>query len=272
MADRVELSIIIVNYNSGALTHSCIESLLMHDLPKKTEILVVDNNSHDDSVPFLRSDFPEVTVIENQENKGLAAAVNQGLMVGKGEYFLLLNPDIIAFPGAVVTLVDYLKKNPSVGVAGGKLVSPNGKLQFSAFRFYTLMTIIYRRTFLGRTRRGREAVRRFLMRDYNHDNAHPAQWLMGSCMALRGSAVTAVGGMDENFFLYFEDVDWCRRFWEKGWRVMYVPSAMFSHFHQRSSRRKALFGIISNWTTREHIRSAAKYFWKYRKSADPKMQ
>lgn len=264
MVSAMDLSIIIVNYNSGALTHSCIESLLMHELPKKTEIIVVDNASGDDSVPFLRSDFPEITVIANKENKGLAAAVNQGLEIGKGEFFLLLNPDIIAFPGAVIALIDYLKKNPKVGVAGGQLVSPNGKLQHSAFRFYTPMTILYRRTFLGRTKRGRESVMRFLMKDYDHSREHPAEWLMGSCLAMRREAVEEVGGMDEDFFLYFEDVDWCRRFWEKGWKVMYVPQARFSHFHQRSSRKKALLGVVTNWTAREHIRSAVKYFWKYR--------
>ena len=86
---------------------------------------------------------------------------------------------------------------------------------------------------------------------------------MGSCYLLRAAAVRKVGGMDERFFLYFEDVDWCRRFWEKGWQVVYVPSALFSHFHQRSSRSHPL-SILTNWTMREHIRSAIKYFWKYR--------
>lgn len=86
---------------------------------------------------------------------------------------------------------------------------------------------------------------------------------MGSCYMLRASAVREVGGMDERFFLYFEDVDWCRRFWEKGWQVLYVPAALFSHFHQRSSR-SSILGILTNWTTREHIRSALRYFKKYR--------
>lgn len=265
------LSIIIVNYNTGALTQSCIESLLSQELPRGTEIIVVDNASTDDSVPFLRSDFPEITVIANKENKGLASAVNQGIAAAKGIYYLILNPDIIAMPGSVSQLVTFLRNNPKVGVAGGKLLSPNGRLQYSCFRFYTPLTILYRRTILGQTKRGKKAVADFLMKDFDHNSVRDVEWLMGSCLALRANAVNKAGGMDERFFLYFEDVDWCRRFWETGWRVTYVPTATFSHFHQRSSSQHSLMGIATNWTTREHIKSAIKYFWKYRGKPTPRV-
>lgn len=260
----MNLSIIIVNYNTGALTSACIESCLSQTLPRQTETIVVDNNSRDNSVTFLRSDFPEITVIDNTRNEGLAAGVNQALKVARGEYLLVLNPDIIALPGSINTLVEFLQRYPDVGVAGGQLLSPNGKIQSSCFRFYKLSTIIYRRTLLGRTTGGRREISNFLMKDFDHRTVRDVEWLMGSCLILRHRAVTAVGGMDERFFLYFEDVDWCRRFWQSGWRVTYVPQARFSHFHQRSSRRGDLGGIITNWATREHIRSALKYFAKYR--------
>jgi N-acetylglucosaminyl-diphospho-decaprenol L-rhamnosyltransferase len=264
----MKLSILIVNYNSGALTHSCLESLLKHGLPKAHEIIVVDNASRDDSVAWLRSDWPEITVIANPTNLGLAAAVNQGLAIARGEYVLLLNPDIIAFPGAVEKLIAFMDTHPRAGMAGGKLRSPNGKLQHSAFRFYRPSTIVYRRTWLGSTKRGQAEIDRFLMKDFDHEHVRPVEWLMGSCYILRAAAEREVGGMDERFFLYFEDVDWCRRFWEKGWQVLYVPDAEFSHFHQRQSRSHP-FGIITNWTTREHIRSAIKYFMKYRGQPTP---
>lgn len=270
----MNLSIIIVNYNTGALTQSLIESLLnpAQKLPRGSEIIVVDNSSHDDSVAFLRSDYPEVTVLPNQQNLGLSGGVNIGLKAATGDYILLLNPDIIALPGSVAALLDFMRDHDDVGLAGGQLLSPNGKLQYSSFRFYTPLTVLYRRTFLGRTAVGRQTIRSFLMKDTNHREPHDADWLMGSCLMLRGAALQQVGGMDERFFLYFEDVDWCRRFWEKGWRVTYVPSARFSHFHQRSSRHNALLGIINNWTTREHIRSAIKYFWKYRGKPAPRIR
>jgi len=268
----MKLSIIIVNYNSGALTHSCIESLYREGLPKQSEIIVVDNASRDDSVPFLRADFPEITLIANDTNAGLAAAVNQALGQAKGDYYLMLNPDIVVLPGAVEALLAFMDEHGDVGLAGGKLLSPSGKLQSSAFRFYTPMTVLYRRTFLGKTPWGKRAVARFLMKDFGHIKERNVEWLMGSCYCLRARAVSEVGGMDERFFLYFEDVDWCRRFWEKGWRVVYVPEARFSHFHQQSSRQHAWLGLFTNWTTREHIKSAAKYFWKYRGRPHPNIE
>ncbi len=259
----MKLSVIIVNYNSGALTHSCVESLLKHTLPKPWEIIVIDNASRDNSVSWLRSDWPEIKVIANDTNRGLAAAVNQGIAEASGQYILMLNPDIIAFPGAVANLINFMDKHPKVGVAGGKLLSPNGQLQHSAFRFYRPQTILFRRTWLGQLPAGRAEIDRFLMSDFDHSVTRPVEWLMGSCYLLRSKAVEEVGGMDERFFLYFEDVDWCRRFWEKGWHVVYEPTALFSHFHQRSSR-SSLLGVLTNWTTREHIRSAVRYFLKYR--------
>lgn len=259
----MKLSVIIVNYNSGALTQACLESLMQHGLPPASEIIVIDNASRDDSVAWLRSDWPKIKLIANPRNVGLAAAVNQGIAEAAGEYLLMLNPDIIAFPKAVSALINFMDTHPRVGVAGGKLLSPNGKLQHSAFRFYRPATILYRRTWLGSTSRGQAEISRFLMRDFDHATVRPVEWLMGSCYILRAAAVREVGGMDERFFLYFEDVDWCRRFWEKNWQVVYVPAALFSHFHQRRSRSHPL-GIFTNWTTREHIRSAIKYFWKYR--------
>lgn len=269
--DLMNLSIIIVNYNTGSLTQSCLESLLGQKLPNGTEIIVVDNASTDESLSFLKSDFPEVKFIKNKENKGLAFAVNQGIAASGGAYYLVLNPDIIALPGSVAELLNYMQKNPQVGMAGGKLIAPNGKLQYSCFRFYTPLTIAYRRTRLGKSERGKLAIREFLMKDFDHAAPRNVEWIMGSCMMARAKAVAQVGGMDERFFLYFEDVDWCRRFWEKGWQVAYVPSAVFSHFHQRSSRRQALLGIVTNWTTREHIGSAIKYFAKYRGKKVPKI-
>lgn len=258
------LSIIIVNYNTGALTSACIESCLSQKLSPQTEIIVVDNGSSDNSVSFLRSDFPEITVINNKRNQGLAAGVNKALNAAHGQFYLVLNPDIIALPGSIPTLIDFLKQHPGVGVAGGQLLSPSGKVQYSCYRFYRLLTIIYRRTLLGRTSFGKKEIDTFLMKDFDHNSRRDVDWLMGSCLAVRASAVKEVGGMDERFFLYFEDVDWCRRFWQGGWRVTYVPEAKFSHFHQQSSRQGSTIGIITNWATREHIRSAFKYFWKYR--------
>lgn len=232
----MKVSAIIVNYNTGPVTSACVESLLKQKLPFELEIIVVDNASSDESVSFLRSDWPEITVIANQENLGLAAGVNAALKKAAGDYFLVLNPDVIVLPGSVATMVEYMEKHKEVGVTGGKLLSPNGRLQYSCFRFYTPLTILQRRTWLGKTKKGKRGVARFLMRDYDHKLPRYVDWLMGSCLMLRAKAVREVGGMDKRFFLYFEDVDWCRRMWEADWKVTYLPKAEFSHYYQRSSQ------------------------------------
>ncbi|MBI1833840.1 MAG: glycosyltransferase family 2 protein [Candidatus Andersenbacteria bacterium] len=258
----MKLAIITVNYKSRILTASLIESLLRANLPKQVEIIVVDNNSQDNSVELLRSDFPEVTVIANEENLGLAGGVNTAMKSVKSDYYLILNPDMTVEPDAVTKLVAFMDRNETVGMAGGKLLSPGGELQASCFRFYTPMIIVYRRTWLGKTKRGQKALSEFLMEDFDHASAVDVDWLMGACLIVRGKAITQVGGMDERYFMYFEDVDWGRRMWEAGWRVSYVPDARFSHFHQRSSEQ-GILSYFTNRPTREHIKSALKYFWKY---------
>lgn len=260
---NMKLSIITVNYKSRVLVSALVESLLSRNLPKETEIIVVDNNSQDNSVELLRSDFPEITVIANKENVGLAAGVNKAIQHSKSDYYLILNPDMVAQPDAVQNLVSFMERNPNVGIAGGKLISPNGELQDSCFRFYTPAVIFYRRSFLGRTSFGKKAVSDFLMEDFDHLTVKDVDWLMGACLIVRKEALQEVGGMDEQYFMYFEDVDWCRRMWDAGWRVTYVPQAVFSHFHQRSSKQ-GLLSFFTNRPTREHIKSVFKYFWKFR--------
>lgn len=260
----MRLSIIIVNYKSAVLTKACLESLLQQPLPKDTELVVVDNDSQDDSASLLRADFPEVRVLVSPKNLGMAGGVNIGLREVHGEYYLILNPDIIVLPGALKALLEFMDVHPEVGLAGGKLISPNGQLQASCYRFYRWATIVYRRTVLGKTMRGRKEVDRFLMKDFDHATVAEVDWLQGACLLARARAVEQVGGMDQRFFMYFEDVDWARRFWQAGWRVNYVPQAIFSHYHQRSSELASLFGLLTNRVARAHVASALKYFWKYR--------
>ncbi len=268
----MKLSIIIVNYNTGALTKACVESILAQNLPFKHEIVVVDNASKDLSVSFLRSDFPDITVIKNQENLGLAAGINVGLKKSRGEYKLILNPDIVVMERAIERMVKLMDEDKEIGMLGGQLISPNGKIQYSCYRFYRPITIVYRRTFLGETKSGRQEIDRFLMKDYDRKSPKRVDWLMGACLMVREKAVQEVGGMDERFFLYFEDVDWCRRFWRAGWKVCYVPEALFSHYHQKSSEKNGLLGLMNSKIVREHIWSAVKYFWKYRHQELPKTE
>ncbi len=180
---------------------------------------------------------------------------------------MILNADLILFKDALWQMIEYLENNPQIGLLGPQLLNFNGSIQDSAYRFYRPLTIIYRRTFLGRTKMGKADLDRFLMKDRDHRVPFDVDWLLGAALMVRRRALEEVGLMDERFFLYFEDVDWCRRYHDAGWRVVYLPAAKMHHYHGRvSKKRNGLGDILFNKYAWIHIASAIKYFLKYKKS------
>lgn len=271
MDQQPVLSIIIINYKTPSLLRQCIKSILRNEPKFKYEIIVVDNNSRDESVPMIEDDFYDVVnLIANKKNLGFPKAVNQGLRKAKGsKYILLLNPDITVLPGALDKMVEFMEKNESIAVLGPKLINPNGSIQNSCFTEFTSPSIVlYRRTPFGKLPRAKRKVEEFLMAKWDHNNEREVAWILGSCMLVRMRAIEQVGLMDERFFMYMEDVDWCRRFWQKGWRVYYYPEVKMVHYYQRASASEGgLIRSMFNKQTRIHISSALKYFLKYRRSA-----
>lgn len=260
----MKLSIVIVNYKSGRLAKACVESIHRSTPRVPYEVIVVDNASPDDSQELLATEVPNVRFLPQTENLGFARGVNVGIAAAQGEFILILNPDIIVLNGAVDRLLDFAHAHPHAAVLAGQLLNPNGSVQDSLFRFYTPFTILARRTPLGMLPFGRRHLQRVLLRDGDRTSARPVDWVLGACMLVRRSALEKVGEMDGRFFLYFEDMDWCRRFWEAGFEVWYVPDARFAHHHKRASAQEAgLFALLQP-ITRIHIASGIKYFWKYR--------
>jgi len=148
---------------------------------------------------------------------------------------------------------------------GPQLLNFNGSVQESCFCFYRPLTILYRRTWLGKTKKGKADLDRFLMKDFDRQTTRPVDWLLGAALMVRASALKQIGPMDERFFLYFEDVDWCRRFQADGWGVVYFPEAKMHHYHGRTSKKSGgIRDIFFNKYTWIHLASAVKYFWKYR--------
>ncbi len=265
------LSITIVNYKNLELLKLCLKSIQEH-LSKENleyEVLVVDSEAQPGTQLFLSEDFPEVRYFPFQKNIGYAGGVNCGIKNSSGEYLLILNPDIIVTAGAIPKMLARLKQNPEIGLLGPRLLGFNGKIQNSRFSFYRPSTIVYRRTFLGKTYFGRKELSRFnLDGDKAVEPIYP-DWIMGSAILTTRQAIEKVGLMDERFFLYFEDVDWAWRFWENGFKVQYFPEAVMLHYHQRSSR--AGFDFFDFFLRREarwHLSSALKYFlkhgWRYK--------
>lgn len=230
-----DVSIVIVSYNSRDAVSDCLASLALGDSTVAAETILIDNASSDGTPGLVRERFPWVRVTANADNLGYARAVNQGIGLSSGRYLLVLNPDVTVRPGSIGQLVRFMDDHADAGISASKLLNPDGTLQYSCRRFYTFLTLLLRRSFLGRVFRNSRAIADYLMLDYDHEESRPVDWVIGACMMVRREALRDIGLMDDRFFLYFEDVDWCYRTWQSGWRVYYVPESVMRHRHTRAS-------------------------------------
>jgi GT2 family glycosyltransferase len=236
----MDLSIAIVTHNSISPVEKCLRSLEEHPPSGEFEVIVVDNASSDGTPEMIRESFPRARVIANEDNRGYSKGVNQAFRESSGRYFLVLNPDIVVGEGAIDSLESFMDSHPGAGIAGSKLVFPDGTVQPSCRSFYTIRALLLRRTFLGKIFPRAKALRDHLMTDYDHAEAREVDWIIGACMIVRREAADEVGPMDERFFLYFEDTDWCYRMKQRGWQVWYVPDSTMVHLYERSSAKSVL--------------------------------
>ncbi len=202
----------------------------------RLEIIVVDNASADGSVEMVRAEFPRVRLIANVDNRGFPAANNQGIALARGRYVLLLNPDTEVVGNALAAMVTYADAHPDVGVVGPQLLNPDGSVQSSRRRFPTLATAFLESTWL-QPYAPRRVLERYYILDRSDDETQDVDWVKGAALMARGEAIQQVGLMDEDFFMYSEELDWCRRFREAGWRIVYLPSAQIVHYEGKSSEQ-----------------------------------
>jgi len=253
------LSIVIVNKDSLSELKELLASLKKGEIKCPARIMVVDNCSKDGSQQYL-SEQKEILSISNDENVGYSRGVNQGIKALPGcDYYLILNPDIIVPRGAIEAALNAMEDDRKIGLAGCKLLNPDGTLQYSARTFYSLRTILYRFTPLRGLLSGSALERDFLMMDWDHNDSREVDWVLGGCMLVRGEAIREVGLMDEHYFMYFDDVDWCYRMWDKGLKVRFLADAAMIHRHRRKSANAPF-----SRETREHIMSLLYYLWKYK--------
>jgi len=251
----IDLSIVVVNWNVRDLLRRCLRSIL--DLQTcKLEIIVVDNGSTDGSVEMVRTEFPNVRVIANTDNRGFPAANNQGFAVARGRYVLLLNPDTEIVGDALAVMVAFADAHSDVGMVGPQLLNADGSVQSSRRRFPTLVTAFFESTWLERYA-PRRLLERYEFLDQPDDVVQDVDWLYGAALMARREAVEQVGPMDEGFFMYSEELDWCRRFRESGWRVVYLPAAQIVHHEGKSSEQVVAARHIHFQT------SKVRYFRKY---------
>jgi len=263
----MDLSVVILNYKCARMTRQCVRTLLRFAPSRSFEIVVVDNASGDGIGAIVEKEFSAAPAlgrfVQSSANGGFAAGNNLGIRASAGRYVLIMNPDITVLPGSLDALLSYMDANREVGIAGPQLVQPTGEIDESCFREPETLIPVYRRTPFGRTRRGREAIARYLMVDYARAVTADVDWLLGAALCVRREAIDRVGMLDERFFLYFEDTDWCRRFRNDGWRVVYVPGARMVHYHERESAQAHWARAFLTRSTRVHVASWIKYLRKW---------
>ena len=237
----MDLSIIIVNWNGVAVLRDCLASIYGMDHAVAFEVIVVDNASSDDSVAMVRREFPQVRVLCNSTNLGFAAGNNRGFALASGRHVLLLNSDTLVLPGALDESVKYLDAHPDVGVLGCRVEFPDRSFQTSCYRFSDpLVLFMVRLLPLGSVADERFNYGRYWAREF--EEATDVDCVAGCFMVVRHEIIRSLGGLDEDFFMYGEDEEWCARIKRGGWRVVYFPGATIIHIHRFSSRqaRRAL--------------------------------
>ena len=253
-----EVSVVVVNYRTENFLPACLESLKKAASSASIDLVLIDNSKGRGAAEILKQYFPDAKLIENERNAGYAKAVNQGVGVSNSEFVFVVNPDTVAKEGSLDELVGFMREYPDAGIVGPKLVNPDGTTQLSCRRFYTMKTILLRRTFLGKMFKNSASVKRHLMQEWDHNSTREVDWVMGAAMMVRKAAISEVGPMDERFFLYFEDVDWCYRMRTLGWKVYYFPSSELVHHYRRQSA-EARFGKAK----RAHLESWLRFSEKW---------
>jgi len=251
-------SVIIVNYKAYAELDACLTSLLTGS-PVDPEVIVVDHSSSAADLERLKATHPPFKTAPAAGNPGFSSGVNVGARLASCRYLLILNPDTQLRAGALGDMLCYLDAHPETAVVGARVEDPGGTVQRSARRFPTMLTgLAGRSSLFTRLWPGNPLSRRDVLADATTATPREVDWVAGSCMAVRAEAFRQVGGMDEQFFLYWEDADLCKRLGAVGWRTVYLPSAVVVHGVGRSRRHARSLSV------RAFHRSAYLYFAKHR--------
>jgi len=255
----VKLSIIIVSYNNAATIGDCLKSIFDYLPDSSLEVFVVDNASVDGTMEIVKN-FSQVRPIKNHQNLGFAKANNQAIKKSAGEYILLLNADAKLTPGSVEGMVSFMDSNRKVGILGPKLLFPSGGVQEEVTLFPTLAPMVawllrlHRFSFFRRL----WPLSAYLCKGMNYGKTQEVDHLMGSALLIRRKVFDEIGLLDEDFFFWFEETDFCKRAKEAGWKVVYYPNAEVMHLVGSSTRRFSPFKIQNLWN-----RSLITYFKKH---------
>jgi GT2 family glycosyltransferase len=232
------VDIVIVNFNSTDFLLRCLRSVYeaLEEIPAR---IIIEDNDSGDGVGRIQAMFPQVKLSKGTHNVGFSKAANKGLKEGNSPYVVLLNPDTYVPPGFFGTALRYMEENPDIGIMGPKVLNLDGSVQGSARSFPTPLTALFgRNTLLTKWfPRNRTSLQNVITTKSDGISPMEVDWVSGACMIVRRRAIQDVGLMDERFFMYWEDADWCRRMRESGWKVVYLPQASIVHFVGGSSEK-----------------------------------
>jgi GT2 family glycosyltransferase len=254
----LDISIVIVSYNSREHLRRCLASLEAHSPPVGREIIVVDNDSRDGSAPMVASEFADVRLLRMPQNLGFAAGANRGAREASGEAVVLLNPDSEIEADPFAPMLAYLREHDDAGIVAPRLLDPGGSLQLSCRSFPGFTVALFNRySLLTRLLPRNRYSKRYLLSDWQHDSICDVDWVSGACLMIRRSLFEDIGLLDEGYFMYIEDVDLCQRVHRAGYSVVYLPQASVIHHIGQSSRTVAARSILARHRSMWH------YYKKY---------
>jgi N-acetylglucosaminyl-diphospho-decaprenol L-rhamnosyltransferase len=273
-----DLSVVVLSWNTADLLRLCLRSLRADAPARPREVIVVDNGSHDDSPDMVAREFPGVTLIRNRENLGYAEGNNVGARAATGRFLCLLNSDTEVRPGALDRLVEFLELHPEYAAVGPRLVNPDGTVQRACMRFPGLFVGLTFDMWWARFPPGRWVDDWYYMRDFDHLHSRDVDQPPGAVFLMRREEYLAMGGLDPALFLYFNDVDLCRRLRRRGRRIRYLAEAEVVHHGGASTRRfekmvvvwhrnrlayyRRHFGVLGEWLVRQMVRLRARAEWR----------
>jgi GT2 family glycosyltransferase len=255
---EIDLSIIIVSYNVKNLLRRCLGSILTFQKDLSFEVVVIDNDSEDESAEMVKREFNGIALVENSRNLGFSAACNQGIRMSRGRFVLLLNPDTEFTPGGITEMVRFMDSHSEAGICGPRMTDSVGKLHYSCRSFPSYLTAISSaQSVLNRLFPRNPLSRRYLQKDSNRTKRIETNWVSGSCLLARREMLERIGLLDTRFFMYVEDVDICYRAGKSGYSVCCFPESTVIHHTAGSSRKRRISMLV------EHHRSMFLFHRKY---------
>ncbi len=242
----MKLSIILVNWNTCDLTRQALASIYKETTGIDFEVIVIDNNSADNSVEMIKKEFPQVVLIFNPDNRGFGKANNQGLKISHGDYLMFLNTDVVVLDGALNKLVNYLDQHADVMMVGPRLLNKDLTFQHACRRMLPNPINSFFHLFgLTKIFKNSKFVTNYKQYSVDPETIGPTEALSGAAMMFRRQVYAEIGGFDERFFMYGEDLDFCKRVLDKGWKTVYVSGAKIIHFGGQSSGKRKVKSLVN---------------------------